>query len=70
MSDKILYSIEDAAEKVSQSPKTLRRAIAATDPRAFPPPLVGAKRQGTAPNAAYLIPHDALIAWAKSLPDA
>jgi hypothetical protein len=67
---RILYGIEDAAAQVSVDTKTLRRAIQATDPTAFPPPLVGAKRNGSGKNAKYLIPHDALVAWAALLPDA
>lgn len=66
---RVAYSIEQAAAEVSQSPKTIRRAIQSTDPRAFPPPL-RAKRQGKAKNAAYLIGHDALMEWFHSLPDA
>lgn len=66
---RILYSLEDAAAQVSQSVKTLRRAIASTDPASFPPPL-NAKRQGDRPNAPYQILHDDLVAWARSLKDA
>lgn len=69
MSPRILYDLDTAAEMVSQSVKTLRRAIQATDPAAFPPPLK-AKRQGKAKNAAYGITHTALMEWADSLPDA
>lgn len=66
---RILYTIEDAAEQVSQSVKTLRRAIHATDSRLFPPPL-RAKRLGTKTNSEYRILHADLVAWAESLPDA
>lgn len=66
---RIAYTVEDAAEQVSQSVKTVRRAIASTDPTAFPPPL-RAKRQGDRTNSAYLILHDDLVAWAESLRDA
>ena len=66
---RIAYDLETAAEQVSQSVKTLRRAIAATDPAAFPPPL-RAKRQGDKPNSEYRILHADLVAWAESLRDA
>lgn len=69
MTSRILYDLDTAAEMVSQSVKTLRRAIQATDPASFPPPLK-AKRQGKAKNAAYGITHAALTEWAESLPDA
>lgn len=69
MSARILYDLEAAAEQVSESVKTLRRAVQATDPTAYPPPL-RAKRKGKAKNAAYAITHDALVEWADSLPDA
>lgn len=67
--NRIAYDLDTAAEQVSQSAKTLRRAIASTDPAAFPPPL-RAKRQGDKPNSAYLILHADLMAWAESLRDA
>lgn len=69
MTSRILYDLDAAAEQVSQSVKTLRRAIQSTDPTEFPPPLK-AKRQGKAKNAAYGITHAALMEWADSLPDA
>ncbi|WP_152185098.1 hypothetical protein [Segeticoccus rhizosphaerae] len=65
MNDRILYDIKTAAVAVSQSEDTIRRAIKATKPDAFPPPLQ-AKRTGKK----YLITHTALTAWAESLADA
>lgn len=69
MSQRVLYDIEAAAEQVSQSVKTIRRAIHSTDPTAFPPPL-RAKRMGDRPNSPYAVRHEDLEAWAKSLKDA
>lgn len=66
---RVLYTLEQAADQVSVSVKTLRRAIQATDPAAYPPPLK-AKRKGASEKAAYQILHDDLVAWARSLPDA
>lgn len=66
---KLLYTLPEAAEQVSVSEKTLRRAIAATDPNAFPPPL-NAKRIGGEKRPSYRITHEALVAWADSLADA
>jgi len=66
---KLLYTLAEAAEQVSVSEKTLRRAIQATDPTAFPPPLL-AKRMGTPKKPAYRVLHADLMAWAQSLPDA
>ena len=69
MSDKLAYTIDEAAEAVSVSVATIRRAIAATDPKSFPPPLK-AKRLGKEARAPYRIPHSALAAWVESLQDA
>ena len=69
MSDKLAYTIDEAAEAVSVSVATIRRAIAATDPRAFPPPLQ-AKRLGKEARAPYRITRSALTAWVESLQDA
>jgi hypothetical protein len=65
----ISYTIPEAAEQVSVSVSTINRAIRATDPNAFPPPLK-AKRIGTEKKPAYRILHSVLEAWANSLPDA
>jgi hypothetical protein len=58
-----------AAEAVGQSVDTLKRAIHATDPASFPPPL-RAKRAGTASNSGYLVLVSELERWVNSLPDA
>ncbi len=65
----LALSIAAAAKAVGQSPDTIKRAIRATDPDTFPPPL-RAKRAGRAANAAYLIPVTELERWVASLPDA
>lgn len=63
---RILYTIPDAAEQVSQSVNTIRRAIHATGAEKDGPPPLRAKRDGRK----YLIEHEALVAWASSLKDA
>ena len=52
--DPVAYTIDQAAAAVGMSRQTIKRAIQATDPRTFPPPL-RAKRAGTSPKAKYLI---------------
>ena len=69
MSAKIAYKIPEAAEVVSVSTATIRRAIKATDPTAFPPPL-RAKNIGSDERPDYRILHHALEAWAASFKDA
>jgi hypothetical protein len=64
---KLAYSLVEAAEVASVSEKTLRRAINATDPKAFPPPL-RAKRMGTAGPQRIL--HADLEAWLEKWPAA
>ncbi|HEY9249240.1 MAG TPA: helix-turn-helix domain-containing protein [Rariglobus sp.] len=59
------FTLNEAAATARQSPSTIRRAIHATDPAAFPPPLK-AKRDGKG----YLILAADLNAWLESLPDA
>lgn len=66
---KLAYTLEEASEATGFSVKTLRRAIGATDPASFPPPLE-AKRAGTAPNSPYRILAPALASWLDSLADA
>ena len=65
----LAYTIDQAATAVGVSRQTIQRAIQATDPRSFPPPL-RAKRAGTSSKARYLIPADALADWVNSLPEA
>ena len=66
---RIAYTIGQAAEQVGYSDKTIRKAIHATDPAAFPPPLK-AKNGGSEKKPSYRILHADLMAWAESLPDA
>lgn len=58
---RIAYGIEDAAVEVGVSPDTIRRAIKAVDPKAYPPPL-RAGRHGK--NGRYSILHRDLEEWA------
>jgi len=66
---KSLMKLAEAAEEASVSVDTLRRAIRATDPNAYPPPL-RAKRTGSERKPEYRIQASALEAWINSLPDA
>ena len=66
---RIAYRLDEAAEAVGVSPMTIRRAIAATKPDAFPPPL-RAKNVGTDRKRSYRISHVDLVAWFDSLKDA
>lgn len=66
MSAPLVVKIRDAAVMVSQSEDTIRRAIRATDPAAFPPPLK-AKRGG---RGEYLIRVADLDRWVDQLDDA
>ena len=66
---RIAYDLKQAAEQVSVSIDTIRRAIRATDPNAYPPPLK-AKRSGSDKKPAYRVLHADLEAWASSLKDA
>ena len=66
---KIAYTLTEAAAQVSVSVDTLRRAIKATDPAAYPPPLP-AKNAGSDRKPSYRITHAALTAWLDSLADA
>lgn len=69
LSVKLAYNLNEAAEAASVSVETLRRAIKATDPRSFPPPLE-AKRIGSEKKASYRILAADLQAWLDSLPAA
>jgi len=61
----LAYTLPEAAQAVRRSEATLRRAIHATDPNAYPPPL-RAKKDARG----YLIPATELQAWLDSLEDA
>jgi hypothetical protein len=65
----IAYKLAEAAEQVSVSVSTLRRAIKTTDPNAFPPPLA-AKNVGTDAKPSYRVSHVVLMAWFDRLQDA
>lgn len=66
---KAAMSLREAADETPFSPRTLERAIQATDPNSFPPPL-RARKAGTARNAKIIILAEDLRAWLRSLPDA
>lgn len=66
---KIAYTVEQAADAVSISVSTIRRAIRATDPAAFPPPL-RARRSGTEKKPGYRILGTELQRWVESWPAA
>ena len=59
---RIAYKVEDAAEQVSQSVSTIRKAIKTTDPAAHPPPL-----PATFDGKKYLVLHTDLEAWVTRL---
>ncbi len=64
--DKMLLTLSEAAARVPWSVDIIRKAIHATDPAAFPPPLK-AKR---GPRGQHIIRPVDLQAWVDSLPDA
>lgn len=66
---KIAYKLDEAAEQVGVSVDTIRRAIRATKPGVYPPPL-RAKNFGTEKKPSYRVLHDVLMAWAASMKDA
>jgi predicted DNA-binding transcriptional regulator AlpA len=66
MTDKLLLTIPEAASLTPFGDKTIRAAIKATDPAAFPPPLK-AKRGS---RGQYLVRVADLEAWIDSLQDA
>lgn len=63
---KAAYTLEELAEVTPWSVSTFRRALKATNPREFPPPLT-AKRDSKGKQA---ILHTELQRWLESLPDA
>lgn len=64
----LAYGITDAAEAAGVSETLIRRALKATDPRAFPPPL-RAKRVGNAHSAKQIILASELTKWLDRFPD-
>lgn len=69
MSTLVSVDLAGAARITGISVSQLRRAIKATDPTAFPPPLK-AKRSGSGKSAKQLILVSDLEAWVASFPDA
>lgn len=69
MSTPVAVDLAGAARLTGVSVSQLRRAIKATDPTAFPPPL-RAKRAGSGPSAKHLIRVVDLESWIASFPDA
>ena len=69
MTDKQVYTIDEAAEAYGVSVSTLRRAAHSTDPDAFPPPIK-AKRKGKGEKAGLSFHRTALDAWFEAWPDA
>lgn len=68
-SAQLAYTVSEAADVTRMSQDTIRKAIRATNPRNFPPPL-RAKRVGTGPRAKHLILAADLMSWLSTLPDA
>lgn len=66
---KIAYTLAEAAEATSLSFDTIKRAVKATDPRTFPPPLPS-YRAGSSGNAKHLVRAEDLDAWVASFPRA
>lgn len=66
---KVAYTVTEAASAAGVSEAVIRRALHATDPAAWPPPL-RSKRIGHATNAPHLIPADWLRAWIDAFPEA
>ena len=66
LSERLALTVKEAAELTPFSPDTLERAIKATDPTVFPPPLP-AKRDSR--GRRIVLTRD-LAAWLDALPDA
>jgi hypothetical protein len=65
----LAYDVNEAAVQANVSKDLIRRGIASTNPRAFPPPLK-AKKVGQASNARIIILATDLAAWLANFPDA
>jgi hypothetical protein len=65
---KVAYTVAEAAAAAGLDVLDIRRALRATDPGAWPPPLRG-KKAGAGDDAQALIPAGALHEWIESLPD-
>jgi len=62
-------TLREAAENYSVSVDTLRKAIKATDPNAYPPPLT-ARRHGTASNSKTTVLVSEMDRWHESITQA
>lgn len=60
---KVAYTIPEAADQVSVSAATIRRAIHATGKEATGPRPLAAKNIGTDKKPAYRIAHVELVRW-------
>lgn len=69
MSEQRVFNISEAAAAYGVSDSTIRRALRATDPNLFPPPLKG-KRKGKGEKAEITFHVTELDAWHESWPDA
>lgn len=69
MSDRIAYTIKEAAEATGVSVDQIRKALRTTKADEFPPPL-SAVRNGKASNAPHLILADELRDWLTRFPEA
>ena len=65
----LAVGIADAAAMTGVSQNTIRRAVKATDPNSFPPPL-RARKVGNGPSAKLIFTTGDLAAWVESFPDA
>jgi hypothetical protein len=64
-----VLTMADAVAYTRQSESTIKRALKATDPASFPPPL-RAKKKGTHPKAPLQFFRTELDAWLQKFPDA
>lgn len=67
MSTQRAFSIDEAAAAYGVSPDTIRRAIHATDPAKFPPPLKANRKGKSGPYSIHVTDLDA---WHASWPAA
>ena len=65
----VAVDLAKAAAMTGVSQNTIRRAVKATDPNSFPPPL-RARKVGNGPSAKLLFTTGDLAAWVESFPDA
>ena len=65
----VAVDLAKAAAMTGVSQNTIRRAVKATDPNSFPPPL-RARKVGNGPSAKLIFTTGDLAAWVESFPDA